>query len=124
MSTFVFRLFNVQVYWNSTQVQCILCGRNATLYNPSENVVHQAAQRLTSKFRSLVEQFKLNQINKAQKSFANASSKPNSAVAALIDERNRKKFLESLVPSSGTLIVVPGVLMEHWQVMGVVGSHN
>ena len=99
-------------------------GRNATLYNPSENVVNQAAQRLTSKFRSLVEQFKLNQINTAQKSFAKASSKPNSAVAALVDERNRKRFLESLVPSSGTLIVVPGVLMEHWQVMGVVGSHN
>ena len=71
---------------------------------------------MSTKFFTFVEDFKLRHINTAQKSFAKASSKPNSSVAALIDARNRKKFLESLVDSSGTLIVVPGVLMEHWQV--------
>ena len=90
--------------------------RNAKLYNPEGHFVHEAAKRMSSKFDGIAEQFKSNQLQKAQKSFARASSKPNSSVAALVDERNRRKFLESLVPSSGTLIVVPGVLMEHWQV--------
>jgi hypothetical protein len=90
--------------------------RNATVYNPPENMVHQAALRLSTNFLTLVEEFKAKQIQAAQKSFARSSAKPNSAVAALIEEENRKRVLDSLVPSSGTLIVVPGVLMEHWQV--------
>jgi hypothetical protein len=64
----------------------------------------------------MVEQFKADQLHAAKKSFARASVKPNSAVAALIEKRNQTLFLQSLVPSPGTLIVVPSVLMEHWQV--------
>jgi hypothetical protein len=64
----------------------------------------------------MVDQFKNDQLHAAKKSFARASVKPNSAVAALIEKRNRTLFLQSLVPSSGTLLVVPSVLMEHWQV--------
>lgn len=64
----------------------------------------------------MVEQFKVDQLYVAKKSFARSSVKPNSAVAALIEKRNQTLFLQSLVPSSGTLIVVPSVLMEHWQV--------
>jgi hypothetical protein len=90
--------------------------RNATVYNPPENTMHQAALLLSTNFLTLVEEFKAKQIQAAQKSFARSSAKPNSAVAALIEEENRKRVLDSLVPSSGTLIVVPGVLMEHWQV--------
>jgi hypothetical protein len=78
--------------------------------------MHQAALRLSTNFLTLVEVFKAKQIQAAQKSFARSSAKPNSTVAALIEEENRKRVLDSLVPSSGTLIVVPGVLMEHWQV--------
>jgi hypothetical protein len=70
----------------------------------------------------MVEQFKADQLRAAKKSFARASAKPNSAVAALIEKRDRALFLQSLVPSSGTLIVVPSVLMEHWQVRYMFGS--
>lgn len=52
----------------------------------------------------------------ARKSFSNAKSKPNSRVAALIEEEARQRLLDSLIPSAGTLLVIPPVLMEHWQV--------
>ena len=81
--------------------------------------MHHAALRLSANFRTLVKEFKAKQLQAAQKSFARSSAKPNSAVAALIEEENRKRVLDSLVSSSGTLIVVPGVLLEHWQVRGL-----
>lgn len=51
----------------------------------------------------------------AKKSFARTTSKPNSSVAALVERNNQIKLQESLTPSRGTLLVVPSVLLEHWQ---------
>lgn len=85
-------------------------------YNPEDCAVHQAAKRLQDMFAKLVAEFKASQVQIAQKSFGRASSKPNSAVAALIEENKIKKFKSALIPSSATLLVVPGVLLEHWEV--------
>jgi hypothetical protein len=92
------------------------CQSNAMLYNPPEDFIHQAACRLSAALCGMVDSFKESQLQAAQKAFARASAKPNSAVAALIEQRNRLRFIRSLVPSSATLLVVPSVLMEHWQV--------
>lgn len=102
--------------FDSFQSDVELCFSNAMLYNPPENEVYKAAFRSNELFREKVGEFKQKQIHVAKKSFARASAKPNSAVAALVERNNRLKLKNSLVPSSGTLLVVPSVLLEHWQV--------
>lgn len=66
--------------------------------------------------RELVEEYKNRMLNSAKKSFSNPKAKPNSNLAALIDEAKRLRFIKSLIPSRGTLIVIPSVLMDHWEV--------
>lgn len=65
-------------------------------------------------------EFKQSQMRSARKSFSNAMSKPNSRVAALVEEENRRKLLASLISSKGTLIVIPSVLLDHWKVRALV----
>ena len=75
------------------------------------------AKKLKTIFGQVVNDFKANQIQVAKRSFGRrADSKPNSVVAALIERNNRERFLRTLLPSRGTLLVVPSVLIEHWQV--------
>ncbi len=62
-----------------------------------------------------MDDFKQNQVQSAKKSFGRASSKPNSSVAALVALDNKVKLHNALIQSSGTLLVVPSVLLEHWQ---------
>jgi hypothetical protein len=69
-----------------------------------------------STWRDMVNNFITIQMRSVKKSFANIKSKPNSRVAALVEEVTKKQFLNSLIPSNGTLIVVPSVLLEHWKV--------
>lgn len=66
-------------------------------------------------WRGMVLDLKRTQMNSVRKCFANTKAKPNSKVAALVEEESRKMHLSSLLPSTGTLIVVPSVLMEHWK---------
>jgi SNF2-related domain len=73
-----------------------------------------AAAAVIDKFQELVRQWKEQQLASARKSYSNVSSKPNSRVAALFALYQRQEFYDSLVQSSGTLIVIPHVLMEHW----------
>jgi hypothetical protein len=99
--------------------------RNAREYNPEGSVVFKAASRLVGVFHDTVNEFKQKQIMVAKKSFARASAKPNSAVAALVESNSRLKLKNSLVTSSGTLVVVPSVLLEHWQVgLSFLAQHN
>jgi hypothetical protein len=67
-------------------------------------------------WRGMVQDLKRTQINSVRKCFANTKAKPNSRVAALVEEESRRMHLSSLLPSTGTLIVVPSVLLEHWKV--------
>jgi len=66
--------------------------------------------------RNAVEDYKERMLASAKKSFSNSRAKPNSALASLIEESKRLAFLKSLVSSRGTLIVIPSVLMDHWEV--------
>jgi hypothetical protein len=72
--------------------------------------------RLKNIFSRSLQDFKHTQLASARKSFSNANSKPNSIVAALIEDENKKRLIGTLVPSKGTLLVVPAVLLEHWKV--------
>jgi hypothetical protein len=98
------------------QTDVELCFMNAMLFNAIDSVIHQAAARLTISFTNLVYVFKQRQVQSAKKSFSRASSKPNSVVAALVEQTQSEKLKHSLVPSAGTLLVVPTVLVDHWLV--------
>ena len=90
--------------------------RNAKTYNPPDNIVNRAADKLWRLFGVAIKEFKVKELQAAKKSYGRAQSKPNSSVAALIEKRSRDCFMQSLVASSGTLLVVPWVLMQHWEV--------
>lgn len=65
---------------------------------------------------SQVDEFQQMQLRSARKSFSNAKAKPNSRVAALLEDVARTNYLNSLESTSATLIVIPSVLMDHWKV--------
>lgn len=94
--------------------------RNAIDYNPPGHLVHDAAVKLSKVFAETVNRFKEEQVTTAKKSFAKASAKPNSSVAALLEKRHRDELLGSLKPSSANLLVVPGTLLNHWEVRHVM----
>jgi hypothetical protein len=91
--------------------------RNAMDYNPRRHEIHGAARKLLDLFRNhLLVQFKREQLSSVRSSFLNPGLKPNSSVAVLKQKQSEAEFRKSLLPSSSTLLVIPLVLMEHWQV--------
>jgi hypothetical protein len=62
-------------------------------------------------FREIIAEFKEQQVQSAKKSRSNASSE----VASLLEKQKCYTFIQSLVPSSATLLVIPRNLMDHWQ---------
>jgi hypothetical protein len=93
-----------------------LCFMNAMVSNPVQSPIHDAAGRLTTIFSNMIKDFKEATIKIARKSFSSTSAKPDSRVAALVEKSNELKLKNSLVPSSGTLLVVPNNLLDHWTV--------
>lgn len=77
--------------------------------------MHRTAVHLSQRFVSASEDFKAEQVKIAKKSFSKATSKPNSSVAALVERNHRIRLQNALVQTSCTLLVVPSVLLEHWQ---------
>ena len=92
------------------------CFDNAISNDFVSDPIRQAAERLKVTFRNEMNAFKRSQIEIAIKSFSRASAKPDSMVAALIQKNNTEKLRKALLPSSGTLMVVPAVLVDHWVV--------
>jgi len=84
-------------------------------YHPTDSAIHKLASLLMDKFHDTIAEFKAQQVISAKKSFSKAAAKPNSAVAALVETNERANLQKALVPSSGTLLVVPSVLLEHWE---------
>jgi hypothetical protein len=97
-----------------------LCFRNAMVYNPGSHEVHRAAKKLLNRFQQdLLVQFKREQLGSLRSSASNISLKPNSSVALLLQKKSEQEFQRSLIQSSTTLLVIPNVLMEHWEVRRV-----
>jgi len=70
---------------------------------------------LQQQFNEMIQSYKSKQIHSASRSYAKVTSHPNSAVASLYEAHERRKFLDSLISSHGTLLVVPSVLLDHWR---------
>ena len=72
---------------NSALTSCAATFRNAwDFYTPADEM-YMVTTRLSHVFEELVEEFKTRQLSSAQKAFSNATAKPNSMVAALLDKR-------------------------------------
>mmetsp|Transcript_33377 Transcript_33377/g.80752 ORF Transcript_33377/g.80752 Transcript_33377/m.80752 type:complete len:1956 (-) Transcript_33377:162-6029(-) len=84
-------------------------------YFPPGNEVHEAAVKLRKSFRRESKELKAKTIKTAKRSFSRAAAKPNSKVAALVEKNKHAKMKNSLRQSSSTLLVVPAVLLEHWE---------
>lgn len=84
------------------------------LRSSSEDTI--SVDRVIQRLRAKALEFKEHNVEQARKYFSSVASKPNSAVAALVSDARRIKFLKSLLPSKATLLVVPAVLMDHWEV--------
>jgi hypothetical protein len=96
-----------------------LCFENAILYYPMDHELHVAATELISKCDEILRPFKADQVRSAKKSFSNATAKPNSSIAAILEKRAKAEHLDSLLTSKATLLVVPGYLLNHWEVSGI-----
>jgi hypothetical protein len=101
-----------------------LCDSNAMAYNQPGDPIHEEAAGLSRVLAGLVNEFKAKQVQSAKKSFSRSSAKPNSSVAALLERRNYEDLLSSLKPTAATLLVVPGTLLDHWEVSSVPWSQS
>ena len=107
-------LFGIQ--YLSTHILYHFTTSNAMEYNPSDHEIHLAAKSLLKRFREeLVEHFKQDQVGSVRGSVSNIAMKPNSAVAVLLQQKSQREFNSSLIKSRATLLVIPQVLMEHWE---------
>jgi predicted secreted protein len=86
------------------------------VYNDPGHPVHEAAATLSRVLAGLVDDFKAEQVQSAEKSFSRSCAKPNSSVAALLQRRNYEELLSSLKATAATLLVVPNTLLNHWEV--------
>jgi len=75
-------------------------------------------------FKGLVDEFKRVQLKSAKKAFSNSSGRHAHRVSSIIQHQARRRLLDALIPSSGTLLVIPRVLMDHWQVSIVENRLN
>ncbi len=90
--------------------------RNVWDYFPPDDKMYMVATRLARLFDELLEEYKAGQLSSARKSFSNTKAKPDSLVAALLEKQARLEYINALVPSKSTLLVVPSTLMDHWEV--------
>jgi hypothetical protein len=86
----------------------------------SDTVIHQAAKHLANIFTGMVKEFKEKETQAAKKSFSISARRPDSIVAALVETTSAERIKNALQPSSGTLLVVPNVLLDHWIVRVIV----
>ncbi len=65
-----------------------------------------------NKFEECYNDFRLAQLNSAM----GKQKRSKLSLGSLISENKRQELLDTLLPSKGTLIVVPSTLMQHWEV--------
>jgi len=97
-----------------TDVEDAISSTSGLGYNTDEEAKSEG-RFLSSQFKILVQEMKDRQMRSAKKSFSNNSGRHKSRVAGYIAQQTQQKFIESLVPTSATLIVIPSALMGHWR---------
>ena len=88
---------------------------NAMAYNPQDNDVHQAAQRMTNNAKYILESFKSEQVNTAMKSLSRIRLSDSHSLINMLEAKKRAELQDPLVSSSSTLLVVPNPLLNHWE---------
>ena len=88
---------------------------NAMAYNPPENDVHQAAQRMVHNVKDILQSFKSEQVNTAMKSLSRIRLSDSQALINMLEAKKRAELQDPLVASSSTLLVVPNPLLNHWE---------
>ena len=82
-------------------------------YTSSTSNVYMAAQVLSNRFQEVIYEFKRKQVQRAERQ---GRKNMNTASSALLMKRAHDDLINSLFPSSGTLLVVPNPLLKHWEV--------
>lgn len=88
---------------------------NAIMYNPPDNDVHQAAQRMVNNAKYILESFKSEQVNTAMKSLSRIRLSDSHSLINMLEAKKRAELQDPLVASSSTLLVVPNPLLNHWE---------
>ena len=83
-------------------------------FHPPERLVHAEGARLLNFFKGIVEEFKGRCVSLAER-FYSRSATENEAVI-LVRKKRKDELLEALTPTTGTLLVVPKPLLQHWNV--------
>lgn len=86
----------------------------------ADNVNDQApVSSLVNIARGIFDEFKKQMLTSAKRSYSSPRANVSSELAALIEKSKRHRFIKSLVPSRATIIVIPSVLMDHWEVSDI-----
>ena len=101
-----------------------LCIESKIRYNSVDHELCLAGKDLLSSFENLLMQFKNDQVKSAKMSFSNASAKPNSSIATILDNMTKLKYLDSLLTSKTTLLVVPNNRLNDWEVSSTERSQE
>eukprot|EP00557_Chaetoceros_sp_GSL56_P009171 CAMPEP_0176494518 /NCGR_PEP_ID=MMETSP0200_2-20121128/10149_1 /TAXON_ID=947934 /ORGANISM="Chaetoceros sp., Strain GSL56" /LENGTH=1522 /DNA_ID=CAMNT_0017892301 /DNA_START=84 /DNA_END=4652 /DNA_ORIENTATION=- len=84
--------------------------QNAISYNPPDSIVHEKAQAMKRKMYAIFHEFRQKQLILA----TGAAKRSNGILGSLIRQKRQNELMETLLPSRGTLLVVPSTLVQHW----------
>ena len=93
-----------------------LCIQNEMCYIPVDHELRRAGKVMITCFENLLLVFKSDQVISAKMRFSNAAVTPNSSIAAILDKMTKMEYLDSLLTSKATLLVVPNNRLNHWEV--------
>ena len=82
------------------------------MYNLPETTIHTTADTMLGHFKEYYEEFRQVQV----KSAISTQKRSKLSLGALISENKRQELLDTLLPSRGTLLIVPHTLVQHWEV--------
>ena len=89
--------------------------QNAMTYNHPSDPVHKAASRMVDSVKSIMMEFKSEQVNTAMKSLSRIRKSDSTSLISILERKKRAELHESLISSSSTLLVVPNPLLKHWE---------
>ena len=86
-----------------------------SLHPPNSNV-YKSAEHCLKKSKDLIEDFKDYQRKQAEKLLTRKRNNSDTSFGALLKLRAENDLMDSLLPTKGTLLVVPATLLKHWEV--------